>query len=215
MSECEREIVADGESTENGRFWCAPDVLAHPLTTAANNGQAEVVAHLCSLAPISFGRLLTCALRALLFGHTDVDNVLVAYMGSGGLTMDDERIVTEMTRVRRIVPGASVDYQEEIIRAVLNQQADVVSALLDSGYVTGQVVSGTGRVAHQDYVAGIDCALHPGCRQRLSPGSAAGMESLEKVWNLFFQFPDLEKVWKFVKSFGNFKKRFGTFLPST
>ena len=42
-------------------------------------------------------------------------------------------------------------------------------------------------------------------------GSAAGMESLEKVWNLFFQFPDLEKVWKFVKSFGNFKKRFGTF----
>ena len=37
------------------------------------------------------------------------------------------------------------------------------------------------------------------------------MESLEKVWNLFFQFPDLEKVWKFVKSFGNFKKRFGTF----
>ena len=32
------------------------------------------------------------------------------------------------------------------------------------------------------------------------------MESLEKVWNLSFQFPDLEKVWKFVKSFGNFKK---------
>ena len=24
-------------------------------------------------------------------------------------------------------------------------------------------------------------------------GSAAGMESLEKVWNLFFQFPNLEK----------------------
>ena len=45
-------------------------------------------------------------------------------------------------------------------------------------------------------------------------GSAAGMESLEKVWNLFLQFPDLEKVWKFVKSFGNFKKRFGI-LPST
>ena len=32
------------------------------------------------------------------------------------------------------------------------------------------------------------------------------MESLEKVWNLSFQFPDLEKVWKFVKSFGNIKK---------
>ena len=45
----------------------------------------------------------------------------------------------------------------------------------------------------------------------MTTGSAAGMESLEKVWNLFFQFPDLEKVWKFVKSFGNFKKRFGTF----
>ena len=159
MSECEREMVADGESTENGRFWCAPEVLANPLMTAANNGQAEVVAHLCSMAPISLNRLLNCALRALLFGHMEVVNVLVAYMGSGGLTMDDERIVTEMTRVRRNVPGASVDYQEEIIRAVLNQQADVVSALLDRGHVTGQVVSGLGRVAHQDYVAGIDCAL--------------------------------------------------------
>ena len=49
------------------------------------------------------------------------------------------------------------------------------------------------------------------CMHGRSTGSAAGMESLEKVWNLFFQFPDLEKVWKFVKSFGNFKKRFGTF----
>ena len=47
--------------------------------------------------------------------------------------------------------------------------------------------------------------------QMVKTGSAAGMESLEKVWNLFFQFPDLEKVWKFVKSFGNFKKRFETF----
>ena len=28
----------------------------------------------------------------------------------------------------------------------------------------------------------------------------------KSVWNLFFQFPDLEKVWKFVKSFGNFNK---------
>ena len=46
----------------------------------------------------------------------------------------------------------------------------------------------------------------------LYAGSAAGMESLEKVWNLFFQFPDLEKVWKFVKSFGNFKKGLELFL---
>ena len=48
-------------------------------------------------------------------------------------------------------------------------------------------------------------------KRKSNTGSAAGMESLEKVWNLFFQFPDLEKVWKFVKSFGNFKRRFGTF----
>ena len=159
LSECEREMVADGESTKNGQSWCHPDFLLLPLTTATNNGQAEVVAHLCSIAPIPFANLLKLSLRALLFGHMDVVNVLVAYMGSGGLTMDDERIVTEMTRVRRNVPGASVDYQEEIIRAVLNQQAGVVGALLDSGHVTGQVVSQLGRVAHQDYVAGIDCAL--------------------------------------------------------
>ena len=159
MSECEREMVADGESTVNGRFWCSPDFLHDPLTIATNNGQAEVVAHLCSMAPISFSHLLNCALGALLFGHIDVVNVLVAYMGSGGPTMDDERLVTEMTRVRRNVPGASVDYQEEITRAVLNQQADVVSALLDSDHVTGEVVSELGQVAHQDYVAGIDCAL--------------------------------------------------------
>ena len=41
-----------------------------------------------------------------------------------------------------------------------------------------------------------------------------GPQRVWKVWkvcNLIFQFPDLEKVWKFVKSFGNFKKRFGTF----
>ena len=157
LSECEQEMVADGESTKNGQFWCHPAYLEVPLTTATNNGQAEIVAHLCSLAPISFSHLLNCALRALLFGHMDVVNVLVAEMG--GLTMDDESLVTEMTRVRRNIPGASVDYQEEIIRAVLNQQADVVSALLDSGHVTEQVVSGLGRVAHQDYVAGIDCAL--------------------------------------------------------
>ena len=159
LSECEREMVADGESTKNGQSWCHPAFLLLPLTTATNNGQAEVVAHLCSMAPIPFANLLKFSLRALLFGHMDVVNVLVAYMGSGGLTMDDERIVTEMTRVRRNVPGASVDYQEEIIRAVLNQQAGVVGALLDSGHVTGQVVSQLGRVAHQDYVAGIDCAL--------------------------------------------------------
>ena len=42
-----------------------------------------------------------------------------------------------------------------------------------------------------------------------------GPQRVWKVWKkygiCFFQFPDLEKVWKFVKSFGKFKKRFGNF----
>ena len=37
-------------------------------------------------------------------------------------------------------------------------------------------------------------------------GFAAGMESLEKVWNSRLGIPDLEKVWKLVKSFGKRRK---------
>ena len=33
-------------------------------------------------------------------------------------------------------------------------------------------------------------------------GFAAGMESLEKVWISFLRIPDLEIVWKLMKSFG-------------
>ena len=35
-----------------------------------------------------------------------------------------------------------------------------------------------------------------------STGFAAGMESLEKVWISFLRIPDLEIVWKLMKSFG-------------
>ena len=37
-------------------------------------------------------------------------------------------------------------------------------------------------------------------------GFAAGMESLEKVWNSLLRIPDLEKVWKLVKNYGKRRK---------
>ena len=36
----------------------------------------------------------------------------------------------------------------------------------------------------------------------IGAGFAAGMESLEKVWILFLRIPDLDIVWKLMKSFG-------------
>ena len=88
-------------------------------------------------------------------------NVLAAEIGDGGPIFDDERIVTELTRQRQSMAGTSVVVQAELIRAVLNQQADEISRVMDNYCVHNPFGSPAerGLDANHDYLAGVECAL--------------------------------------------------------
>ena len=161
LRECEREMLAEGESRRNRELWSSHMDVSCPLMIAASNGHAELVANLCSMVSFPMYDLTLAAYRARLFGHTAVGNVLAAEIGDGGPIFDDERIVTELTRQRQSMAGASVVVQAELIRAVLNQKADEISRVMDNYCVHNPF--GTpeerGLVANHDYLAGVECAL--------------------------------------------------------
>ena len=164
LRDCEREMTAEGESQHACKLWC--ELLDfNELMTAVTNGQTEIVACICSLARFTMTDLKLAAFRAFLFGHMDIVNILIAEMGSAAPTINQETFVEELVRTR--LDSRSLLYsdslcmlfQAELVTAVLNRQADVVSALMDTCCVNGQIVTRLERASNKDYLDGVDCAL--------------------------------------------------------
>ena len=175
MWECERQKrkeCSDDYQRKFNSMWQFLDISQ--LMTAATNGQAEIVACLCGSTRFSYTVLQEAALRALLFGQTAVVSVLVAELGGKEGPAGDEKMVTELTErmvaelTKKFLPAplsapdggkGSQIFDIELIMAVLNQQAEQVSALMDTNCVSGQAVTRLERASNEEYLVGVDCAL--------------------------------------------------------